>query len=137
MHLLATTNIAAKANVGGTAEMDHLSNVVTGNLQCYTSQQGSMLDSFIKIGKSNIELCCFFMLVDDNLVPDGPNGQLDPYFIKLIVPSPSGSLGKDSKSFSTAIPDPWSICTERLEQSYKSGCFPTILPIVKYAHSGS
>ena len=37
MHLLAATNIAAEANVGGTIEMNHLSIVVTGNLQCYTS----------------------------------------------------------------------------------------------------
>ena len=37
VHLSAATNIAAKANVGGTAERNHLSNVVTGNLQCYTS----------------------------------------------------------------------------------------------------
>ena len=66
MHHSAATNIAARANVGGTAERNHLSNVATGNSQCYTSQQGSMLDSFIKAGQSNVELSCFFMLVDDN-----------------------------------------------------------------------
>ena len=32
VHLSAATNIAAKANVGGTAERNHLSNVATGNL---------------------------------------------------------------------------------------------------------
>ena len=37
VHLLAATNIAAKANVDGTAERNHLSNVVTGNSQHYTS----------------------------------------------------------------------------------------------------
>ena len=52
------------------------------------------------------------MLVDCNLVPDGPNHQLDPYFIKLIVQSPTGSLGKECKSFMTANPVPWSIHTE-------------------------
>ena len=56
-----------------------------------------MLDSFIEAGQSNVELSHFFMLVDDNLVPDGPNGQLDPYFIKLIVQPPTGSLGKECK----------------------------------------
>ena len=54
-HLLPATNIVAKANVGGTAERNHLSNIATGNLQCYTSQQGSMLDLFIKAGQYNVE----------------------------------------------------------------------------------
>ena len=99
VHLSTATNIAAKANVGETAERNHLSNIVTGNLQCYTSCQGLMLDSFIEVGRSNTELSHFSMLVDHNLVPDGPNGQLDPYFIKLIVQSPTGSLGKECKSF--------------------------------------
>ena len=103
-HLLAVTNIAAKANVSGTAERNHLSNIATGNLQCYTSQQGSMHDLFIKSGPFNVELSCFFMLVDDNLVPDGHNRQLDPYFIKLIVQCSTGSLGKECKSFITANP---------------------------------
>ena len=51
----------AKANVGGTAERNHLSNIVTANSQHYTSWQGSMLDSFIEAGQSNIEWSCFFM----------------------------------------------------------------------------
>ena len=56
-----------------------------------------MLDLFIEAGQSNIELSHFFMLVDDHFVTDGPNGQLDPYFIKLIVQSPTGLLGKECK----------------------------------------
>ena len=59
VHLSAATNIAAKANVDGTAERNHLSNVATGNSQHYISQQGSMLDLFIKAGQSNVELSCF------------------------------------------------------------------------------
>ena len=47
------------------------------------------------------------MLVDDNLVPDGCNGQLDPYFIKLIVQSPTGSLGKECKSFMNCLLVNW------------------------------
>ena len=50
MHLSAATNIVDKANVGGTAERNHLRNIATGNLQCYTSQSGSMRDLFIKVG---------------------------------------------------------------------------------------
>ena len=49
-HLSAATNIAAKTNVAGTAERNHLSNIVTGKSQCYTSQQDCMLDSFIEAG---------------------------------------------------------------------------------------
>ena len=37
MYLSAATNIAAKANAGGTAGRNHLGNIATGNLQCYTS----------------------------------------------------------------------------------------------------
>ena len=52
------------------------------------------------------------MLVDDNLVPDGPNSQLDPYFIKLIVQSPTGLLGKECKPqtqcHGQSIPKGWS-----------------------------
>ena len=66
-----------------------------------------MLNSFIEVGRSNIELSHFFMLVDDNLVPDDPNGQLDPYFIKLIVQSPTGLLGKDYKSFMNCLLVNW------------------------------
>ena len=50
VHPFTATNIVAEANVGGTAERNHLSNVATGNSQCYTSQQGSTLDLFIKVG---------------------------------------------------------------------------------------
>ena len=67
-YLLAATNIVAKANVGG-IERNHLSNIVTGNSQCYASQQGFMLDLFIKVGQSNVELSHFFMLVDDKKWP--------------------------------------------------------------------
>ena len=88
MHLLAVTNMAAKANVDGTAERNHRRKLE--NLQCYTSQQDFMLDSFVEAGQSNVELSHFSMLVDDNLVH-----QLDPYLIKLIVQSPTGSLGKE------------------------------------------
>ena len=70
-----------------------------------------MLDLFVKVGQSNIELS-----VDNNLVPDGPNHQLDPYFVKLIVQSPTGLLGNECKSFMTTNPVPWSIHTERMEQ---------------------
>ena len=37
-----------------------------------------MLDLFIEAGQSNVEMSHFFMLVDNNLVPEGPNGQVDP-----------------------------------------------------------
>ena len=47
-HLSAATNIAAKANVGGTAEKNHISNVATGNSQCYISTQGSMVNPYQK-----------------------------------------------------------------------------------------
>ena len=50
VHLSAATNIVAKANVGGTEETNHLSNVAAGNLECCTSQEGSMLDLFTKMG---------------------------------------------------------------------------------------
>ena len=65
-----------------------------------------MLDLFIEAGQSNVEMSHFFMLVDNNLVPEGPNGQVDPKFIKLIVQSPTGSIGKECKSFMTANPVP-------------------------------
>ena len=63
-----------------------------------------MHDSFIEEGQSNVKLSCVFMLVLSNLVPEGPNGQLHPYFIKLIVQSTTGSLGKEGKSFMTTNP---------------------------------
>ena len=55
------------------------------------------------------------MHVDDNLVLEGTNGELNSNFIKLIVQYPTWSLGKECKSFMTANPAPWSICTKRLE----------------------
>ena len=47
-HLSAATNIVVKAIVAGTAERNNLSYVVTGNLQCYTSRQGSMVPPYQK-----------------------------------------------------------------------------------------
>ena len=87
-HLLAATNIVAKANVGGPAERNNLRNVVTGNFQCWTSWQCFMIDLLIEAGWSHVELShfsCLYMIIWFLM-----NGQLNPYFIKLIAQSPTG-----------------------------------------------
>ena len=43
------------------------------------------------------------MIADDSFTGNDPNGQLDPYIIKLIVQSPNVSLGKECKTFMNCL----------------------------------
>ena len=72
------------------------------------------------------------MLVDDNLVPGGPNGQLDPYFIKLIVSISHWVAwdGVQAQHHGQSVPKGWSGKTSPCDQP--SCC--TVSPIAKYEH---
>jgi hypothetical protein len=74
----------ANAQIGTNAQEIFISENATGNSKQYLQSQGSRMDDFVTSGLSNPDLAEFFKRVDDDLVENGPNGELAFVFVRVL-----------------------------------------------------